>query len=159
MGAEEVVKYGNPVLKERAKEIPEFTEEISQLIEHMYEVMYDAEGVGLAAPQVGKSIRLFTYDVGEGPHAFINPVILKKSGRQVAVEGCLSVPGLNGEVERANVAIVEGINENGEKVKIKGEGLLARCFQHEIDHLDGILFIDRADPDTLEMAGVDEEDE
>lgn len=160
MGAEEVVKYGDPVLNERAKEVTEFNDEIKQLIAHMYDVMVAAEGVGLAANQVGKSIRLFVYDVGEGPHAFINPVILKKSGSQIASEGCLSVPGLHGDVDRANIAVVEGLNENGEKVRITGKGLLARAFQHEIDHLDGILFIDRADPDTLEIDVVDDvEDE
>ena len=159
MSAEEIVRYGDKVLSEPAKEVREINDEIRQIIEHMYEVMHDANGVGLAANQIGIPLKLFVYDVGEGPHAIINPKLTKKSGSQIAIEGCLSIPGLNGEVDRAETVIVEGLDETGEKVKITGEGLLARVFQHETDHLNGTLFIDRADPDSLRWVIPGEESE
>lgn len=150
MGIEEIVRYGNKVLSEQTREVTELTDEIRELIPRMYEIMHEANGVGLAANQLGLPLRMFVYDVGEGPHALINPKIVKKSGKQVGVEGCLSIPGLQGDVDRADMVIVTGLDENGEKVRLTGEGLLARVFQHETDHLEGKLFIDRADPDTLE---------
>jgi peptide deformylase len=159
MGAEEIVRYGNKVLTEKTKDVPAVDDEIRNLIKHMYDVMVEGEGVGLAANQIGIPLRLFVYDVGEGPHAVINPKIVKKSGSQIGVEGCLSIPGLHGEVERANVAVIQGLDENGDPIKLTGEGLLARVFQHETDHLDGTLFIDRADADTLEWVMRDDEDE
>ena len=116
----------------------------------MYQAMVDYRGLGLAAPQIGVAKRIFVYDVGEGPHALVNPKIVSTRGEEWGVEGCLSVPGLQGEVPRAAAITVTGINENGEKVKIKADGMLARVFQHEMDHLDGTLFIDKADPETLE---------
>lgn len=159
MEASEVVRYGNPVLRQRAEEIAEFDESVKALIERMYEIMVEARGYGLAGPQIGLSKRIFTYDVGEGQHAMINPVILKSSGEEVGVEGCLSIPGLQGDVARAYRVTIAGIDENGKKVKIEAEGLLARVFQHEIDHLDGTVFVDRADPDTLETVPMDDGDE
>lgn len=159
MGANEIVRYGNPVLRQRAEEVVEFNDEIKTLIERMYVIMAEARGYGLAAPQIGLSKRIFTYDIGEGPHALINAKILKSSGEEIGVEGCLSIPGLQGDVARANRVVVSGIDENGQKVKIKAEGLLARVFQHEIDHLDGTVFVDRADPDTLETVPLDEGDD
>lgn len=150
MGVEEIVRYGNKVLLEETKEVSEIDDDIRKLIAHMYEVMVESNGVGLAANQIGIPLKLFVYDVGDGPHAMINPRIVKKSGSQIGTEGCLSIPGLQGEVDRANVVVIEGLDENGNEVTIKGEGLLARVFQHETDHLEGKLFIDRADPDTLE---------
>jgi peptide deformylase len=161
MGAEEIVRYGSKVLTEQTKEVPEVNDEIKELIKHMYEIMDEANGAGLAANQIGLSLRLFVYNVGDGPHALINPKIVKKSGSQIGPEGCLSVPGLWGEVDRANIVTVEGLGENGEKVKITGEGLLARVIQHETDHLDGYLFIDRASSDSLHwvMPGEESEEE
>ncbi len=157
-----IVTYGNEVLRKRAEEVEEFNEEIRELIQGMYKAMVDFHGYGVAGPQVGLSKRIFVYNVGEGPHALINPVIVKKSGEDWAYEGCLSIPGLQGDVPRATRLTVTGINEEGEKVKIVAEDLLARVFQHEIDHLDGKLFIDRADPETLETVpiggGEDEEE-
>lgn len=153
----DVVTYGNRVLRDRAQEVEELNDEIRELIEQMYRVMADSNGLGLAGPQVGVSKRIFTYDVGEGPHALINPVILKRSGEEIGTEGCLSIPGLQGEVPRAERIVVSGLDENGNKVRIKAQGLMARVFQHEIDHLDGTMFIDRADPDTLETAPVGDE--
>lgn len=158
MEANEIVRYGNPILRQRAEEI-EFNDDIKALIERMYVVMAEARGYGLAGPQIGLSQRIFTYDIGEGPHALINPKIVKASGEEVGVEGCLSIPGLQGDVTRPNKVVVSGIDENGEKVKIKAEGLLARVFQHEIDHLDGTVFVDKADPDTLETVPQDEGEE
>ena len=157
----DVVTYGNDVLRARAQEVAEFNAEIKDLIEKMYPIMVESNGVGLAAPQIGVSKRLFVYDVGEGQHALVNPVIVSASGEDWAIEGCLSIPGLQGEVPRAERVTVTGLDENGNKIKIKADGLLARCFQHEIDHLDGTMFVDRADPETLETVprDSDEEDE
>lgn len=161
MGAEEIVRYGSKVLTEQTQEVAEITDEIRDMINHMYEVMVESNGVGLSANQIGKPLRMFVYDAGEGQHALINPKILKRSGSQVGNEGCLSIPGLFGDVDRSETVIVQGLDETGKKVKITAEGFLAKIFQHEIDHLDGKLFIDRADTSTLHwvMPGQDEEDE
>lgn len=159
METSEVVRYGDPVLRQRAEEISALDDEVKALIERMYVVMAESRGLGLAGPQVGISRRIFTYDVGEGPHAVINPRIIKSSGEDIGPEGCLSIPGLQGDVARAERVTVTGLDENGQKIKIKAEGLLARVFQHEIDHLDGTVFIDRADPDTLETVPLHDEDE
>jgi peptide deformylase len=157
MESGEIVRYGDPVLRTRAEEIKELDDEVRALIHRMYAIMAEARGLGLAGPQIGISRRILTYDIGEGPHALINPKMLRSSGEQVAVEGCLSIPGLQGEVARAERVTVTGTDENGEKVKIKAEGLLARVLQHELDHLDGTIFVDRADPDTLETVPLDEQ--
>ena len=151
MFVDTIIKYGNDLLQKPTEPIKEINDEIRQLISRMYQIMAEASGVGLAANQIGIPKRLFVYDVGEGPHALINPKLVKSSGAQIGVEGCLSVPGLQGEVARANLVVVVGLDENGEPVKIKADGLLARVFQHETDHLDGHLFIEKADPDTLEL--------
>ncbi|MFQ3548622.1 MAG: peptide deformylase [Armatimonadota bacterium] len=150
MFRDDIVIYGEDVLRQKADEITDFNDEIKELINHMYEVMVENRGLGLAGPQIGISKRIFVYDIGEGPHAMINPKIVKRSGKECGIEGCLSIPGLQGEVTRADRVTVKGLDENGEEIVIKAEGLLARVFQHEMDHLDGKLFIDRADPDTLE---------
>lgn len=159
MQANEIVTYGNDILRREAEEIQELDDGVRDLIQHMYQVMADARGLGLAGPQVGVGKRIFVYDVGEGPHALINPQMLKSSGEEVGIEGCLSIPGLQGEVPRFERVVVTGIDENGNKVKIKAQGLMARVFQHEMDHLDGKMFIDRADPDTLETVPVDDGEE
>jgi len=153
----EIVTYGTDLLRQTSEEIAEFDEETKSLLETMYEAMVKYGGLGLAAPQIGISKRVFVYDVGEGQHALINPKIVKRSGEEYSIEGCLSIPGLQGEVPRAYRVTVAGIDENGNKVRIKAEGLLARVFQHEIDHLDGMMFVDRADPATLETIPVDGE--
>jgi peptide deformylase len=154
-----IVTYGSDILRAHAEPVAEFTSEIKELIEDMYPILVEANGVGLAAPQIGISKRLFVYDIGEGPHALINPVIVSASGEDWAIEGCLSIPGLQGEVPRAERVTVTGIDENGNKVKMKADGLMARCFQHEIDHLDGTMFVDRADPETLETVSKESEDD
>jgi peptide deformylase len=157
MEASEIVTYGDEVLRTRAEDVAGLDDETKELIERMYEIMAANRGLGLAAPQVGVSKRVFVYD--EGQHAMVNPRIVNTGGEQVGIEGCLSVPGLQGEVTRYERVTVAGINEDGKKVKIKAEGLMARVFQHEMDHLDGALFVDRADPDTLEIVTAEEAEE
>lgn len=154
-----IVTYGDQILRERAEEIEQIDDEVQELISRMYEIMAESHGLGLAGPQIGVSRRIFVYDVGEGPHALINPVITSSSGEESGLEGCLSIPGLQGEVPRAATVTIRGTDEHGEQVKIRAEGLLARVFQHEMDHLDGRMFIDRADPDTLETVPVEDEGE
>ncbi len=156
--SEPIVRYGDEVLRKVAEPLSGFDEEAKALLKRLFAAL-DESGiaVGVAAPQIGVSKRAFVYDIGEGAHAMINPVILSSSGEEYGVEGCLSAPGLQGQVPRAEKVTIEGINEEGEKVKISAEGFLARVFQHEIDHLDGKIFIDRADPDTLETVSLEEE--
>lgn len=152
-----IVRYGDPVLRQRADDV-EFDDEIKELIQRMYEIMAESNGLGLAAPQIGISKRVFTYDVGDGQHAIVNGRITGSSGEEISPEGCLSIPGLQGDVPRAERVTITGLDENGNKVTLKAEGLLARVFQHETDHLDGKMFIDRADPDTLEAVPIIDEE-
>jgi len=115
----------------------------------MFETMYAAEGVGLAAPQVGISKRLFVMDIGNSeaePRAVVNPVIVEREGSEREDEGCLSLPGLFGAVDRAQSIVMEGLDLDGQPIRIEANDLLARCIQHEIDHVDGILFIDHLSP-------------
>lgn len=136
-------ELGKEALRSNAKEVKEITPRIRELIEDMFDTMYEANGVGLAAPQVGIRKRIVVVDVtGEDPVALINPVILEKDGEQTGYEGCLSVPGKTGIVTRANHVVVEAYNENMEKFTIEAEELMARALQHEIDHLDGVMYID-----------------
>ncbi len=155
----EIVKYPDPVLRKKARPVAEVTEEIRELIGDMLETMRAASGVGLAAPQVGISMRVIVWDVGDGPGALVNPKIVRTSGSQVGPEGCLSLPGLQGTVDRPDRVVVRGLNHDGEEVRISGEGLLARCLCHEIDHLDGCLFIDRADQNSLRWLDVSDTEE
>lgn len=157
MNPAQIVTYGTDVLRQTAEEVAGIDDETRSLIETMYHTMAQNRGLGLAAPQIGVSKRVFVYDVGEGQHAVVNPRIVKRSGEEVSIEGCLSIPGLQGEVPRALRVTITGLDENGEKVKIKAEGLLARVFQHEIDHLDGMMFVDRAYPESLETVTVEDE--
>ena len=143
MAIRNIRTLGEDVLRAKAKEVTEVTPRIRELIDDMFETMYDANGVGLAAPQVGIRKRIVVVDVtGEDPVALINPVILKSDGEQTGYEGCLSVPGKTGIVTRANHVIVEAYNENMEKFTIEAEELMARALQHEIDHLDGVVYVD-----------------
>ena len=118
--------------------------------------MRAANGVGLAAPQLGILQRIFVYDAGDGFQALINPKILQRKGEQIGVEGCLSLPGLQGDVARADEVVVKGVDQFGKPVRIRGDGLTARVIQHEMDHLDGVLFIDRADPASLHWVTAEE---
>ncbi len=141
---------GSEVLRKPAAEVAEVTDDLRALIRDMFETMYDAEGVGLAGPQVGVTQRVLVADINEegvDPFALINPRIVEQGKEtEKADEGCLSIPGLTALVERPERVIVEGLNEKGEPIRIEGSGLLGRCLQHEIDHLDGVLFIDRLSP-------------
>jgi len=147
-----VVKYGNPVLEKVADPVTEFsTEELEQLVADMFETMYAHKGVGLAAPQVGLSRRLTVIDVsaGEDPaqkHVLINPQIVVKEGSQTGEEGCLSIPGFREPVTRAKRAVVRAQNPQGETIELEGEDLLARAMQHEVDHLNGVLFLSHVSP-------------
>ena len=135
---------GDPVLRQVAKPIKRISSSIKTLLSDMAEAMYEAEGVGLAAPQVGVSKRAIVVDVGEGLIELINPELVDSSDTQNGVEGCLSIPGVAGEVERPAKVTVCGLDRDGRQTWVEGEGLLARALQHEIDHLDGILFKDKA---------------
>lgn len=137
-----IKKYPDPVLRKKCQEVKELTEEIKKLGLDILETMIVNQGVGLAAPQVSQLKRIIV--VHSKPQVFINPKITKKSRETVTgEEGCLSFPGLFLKIKRAKEVEIEALNENGEKISLKAEGLSARVFQHEIDHLDGILFIDR----------------
>jgi peptide deformylase len=139
------VKYPDPILRERAKEVTKFNDRLAKLLDDMAETMYHANGVGLAAPQVGIGKRVLVVDVGDQLMEIVNPEIVEKSGEQLEPpEGCLSIPGLLGYVNRANVIRVKGQDRSGNPIEIEAEGFLARAFQHEIDHLNGVLFIDIA---------------
>lgn len=136
--------YGDPVLKERAESISDINSEIEGVVKEMFRVMYEAKGIGLAAPQVGVSKRIITVDLGNSPLALINPIILERDKEKERMEeGCLSLPGIEVDVERPYRVFIKGLNLKEKEVEIEAKGLLARVFQHEIDHLDGILIIDK----------------
>ena len=135
---------GDPVLKTPAEDVETFDRSLRRLADDMFDTMYDAPGVGLAAPQIGLSLRFFVYDDGQGSKgAMANPTLTLLDGELVEDEGCLSIPGLYYETPRAAQARVEGQDLEGKPVALEGEGLLARIFQHETDHLGGMLFLDR----------------
>lgn len=134
----------DPVLRKTAQPVKRVTKRVQKLIKDMADTMYDAKGVGLAAPQVGVSERVIVVDVGDGLVALVNPEIVNKDGEEVDVEGCLSLPGLSGYVERAASVEVTGLDEKGRPTRLQAEGLFARALQHEVDHLDGILITDIA---------------
>jgi peptide deformylase len=141
---------GSEVLRRRAVEVAEIDETLRILIADMFETMYDAEGIGLAGPQVGVSRRVIVVDLqreDSQPFALINPRLVE-SGRETdkAEEGCLSIPGVGAAVERPDRVVVEGLDTDGHPIRMEADGLLSRCLQHEIDHLDGVLFIDRISP-------------
>jgi peptide deformylase len=140
----DIRKAGDKVLKEQAAPATKIDRRIKKLLSDMAQTMYEANGVGLAAPQVGVSLRVIVVDAGEGLIELVNPVIVAAEGCEVGTEGCLSIPGVFGEVERCAAVTVEGLNREGRKVRVSGSGFLARALQHEIDHLDGVLFIERA---------------
>lgn len=134
---------GDELLRKKSRKIDEVNNRITTLIKDMFETMYAANGIGLAAPQVGILKRLFVIDIGEGPLVFINPEILSTEGAVCDIEGCLSIPNEQDEVERPEKIKVKAINEKGEEFTLEAEGLLARAICHENDHLDGILFTDK----------------
>ena len=144
MAIRQIAKIGEPVLRKKAKVVTKFDDKLVELLEDMADTMYKADGVGIAAPQVGILKRMFLVDIGDenGLMVFINPEILEVSGSQCGDEGCLSLPGESHEVERPNYVKVKAFNEKGEEFILEGEELLARAILHENDHLDGILYID-----------------
>jgi peptide deformylase len=148
-----VVKYPAEILRSISQPIEKVNKKIKQVIEKMESVIEKANGIGLAAPQIGVAIRIIVIaPEGKTPIVLINPNIVFEEGKIVGEEGCLSLPGLYGEVERAAVVEVEALDSDGRAVKYRFEGLPARIAQHEIDHLNGVLFIDKADPATLYWA-------
>ncbi len=144
--------FGDPVLRKVAKEIEDVDGKLVKLVDDMLDTMYAEPGIGLAAPQVGVGRRLFVYDVGEGPEAIVNPVISEARGEWVYEEGCLSVPGLYWEIVRPKEIHLTGHDLDGNEVSIEADELLARLFQHELDHLDGVMLIDHLDDDTRKAA-------
>ena len=156
MAIRNVRTIGDEILTKKAKEVTEMTPRIQELIDDMFDTMYESEGVGLAAPQVGRK-RIVVIDCGEQPYVLINPVILETSGEQTGYEGCLSVPGKVGTVTRPNYAKVKALNENMEEYIIEGTELLARCLCHEIDHLEGKLYVDLVEGGLKETENVEEE--
>jgi peptide deformylase len=144
MAVRTIRKVDDDVLRKKSKEIEKIDSRIVTLLDDMADTMYKAEGIGLAAPQVGVLRRAVVIDIGEGLIKLINPEIISYSGEQTDVEGCLSIPDIHGEVKRPLSVIVRALNEKGEAVEISGSDLLARALCHEIDHLNGVLFTDKA---------------
>lgn len=150
MAIRNIREMGDPVLNKTCKPVTEVTERIAELIEDMFETMYDADGVGLAAPQVGILKRIVVIDVtGEDPILLINPVIIETSGEQTGNEGCLSLPGKTGVVTRPNYVKVRAYDEEMKPFEIEGTELLARAFCHEIDHLDGHLYVEKVEGELM----------
>lgn len=156
MALRTIREMGDDVLRKTAKEVKEMTPRTRALIDDMLETMYEENGVGLAAPQVGILKRIVVIDVGDGPIVLINPVITEKSGEQTGAEGCLSVPGKHGIVTRPNEVTVKALDENMSPRLIKGTELLARAICHECDHLDGRLYVDLVEGELMDN---EEEDE
>lgn len=150
---------GDEVLTKKSREIKEVTPRIRELIDDMLDTLYDANGVGLAAPQVGVLKRLVVIDVGEGPIVLINPVILESSGEQTGDEGCLSLPGKAGEVTRPNYVKVRAYDEHMEEFEIEGTELLARAFCHEIDHLEGHMYVEKVNGEVHDVVFEEEEED
>lgn len=159
-----IVSFDNPVLRQKAKRVPAIDGSIQRLIDDMIETMRDASGAGLAAPQVGKPLRVIVIELpGEEPFALINPEVVKRSGEREVIEGCLSVPGYRGNIKRSLSVTVKGHNREGKLVRVKAKELLAQALEHEIDHLNGMLYIDhvesmdklyRIEPEEAEAAGL-----
>ena len=155
-----VVKIPDPVLRQKAQPITKIARKHSLLVDSLTRAMQLAHGVGIAAPQLGVSTRIFVMaPEGIRPTAFINPVIIEAEGEQVGQEGCLSIPGLYGDVTRAEYVKVEAYDRKGRPYVYELEGVQARVAQHEIDHLDGILFVDKVDPATLHWSHPDKDDD
>ena len=143
MAVYKIVELGDSVLRQKSSPVPEVNGSIQKLLDNLADTLYSAKGLGLAAPQIGVAKRVIVVDCGDGLWEVVNPEIISMQGQEVAVEGCLSIPGVAGEVKRAAQVIVKGWDRNGREIQIEAEGMGARAFQHETDHLDGILFIDK----------------
>lgn len=151
MGKLEIKLVDSPVLRQVAEPVAKVTKRTVKLLRDMEETMYAAKGIGLAAPQIGVSQRLIVIDIGEGPLHLVNPEIIGREGSQIDTEGCLSVPDVWGYVDRSERIVVSALDLHGKPTRLEADGLLARALQHEIDHLDGILFIDK----MLEMPSLE----
>jgi peptide deformylase len=147
MAVREILSFDHPALRQKARKVPRVDTSIVRLLDDLAETMYAAPGAGLAANQIGVTLRVCVVKGEDNQHyGLVNPVVVKGEGTQVGYEGCLSLPGWVGEVERHETVVVKGLNRKGKEVRIKSSGFTARAFQHEIDHLDGILTLDRATP-------------
>lgn len=152
--AREIRVYGDPVLKQKAAEITDIDGKLVRLADEMLAAMYAAPGLGLAAPQVGVQKQLFVYDLQDetGSHTLVNPTIVESRGEWVYDEGCLSIPGLYVEIARPKEVLLSGVDLDGNEVQIEADELMARLFQHELDHLNGVLMFDRMSPDQRREA-------
>lgn len=157
MAIRKIREIGDDILRKKSKPVKENSQKIQDLIEDMLDTMYEANGVGLAAPQVGILKRIVVMDVGDGPIVMINPEILEVSGEQTGDEGCLSVPGKSGVVTRPDYVKAKALDADFNEYIIEGEELLARCICHETDHLDGILYVDKVDGNLREATFEGEE--
>jgi peptide deformylase len=154
MSTQSIRIVGDPVLRQRAREVTDIDAALVRLADDMVDTMYAAPGLGLAATQIGVQQRFFVYDVGDetGPHVIVNPVIEESDGEWLYDEGCLSVPGLSWEILRPKTVHLTGVDLDGNEVSVEADELLARLYQHELDHLDGVLLIDRLDEDQQREA-------
>ena len=152
MAAYDIRVIGDPVLRQKAKDVTDIDGALVQVVDDMLETMYEAPGIGLAAPQVGINKRLFVWDIGMCPNAMVNPEIVESDGEWVFEEGCLSVPGLSWEIVRPKRIHIVGRDLDGNEIEYEADELEARMFQHEMDHIDGTLLIERLDEDTRKAA-------
>jgi peptide deformylase len=152
MASYSVRQYGDPVLKQVARAVDDIDGSLVRLVDDMVETMYDSEGAGLAAPQVGVQKRMFVYDVGDGPEVMINPTIVETAGEWYYDEGCLSIPGLRLGILRPDKVHIRGLGIDGEELSIEADEFLGRVFQHEVDHLDGVLMVERLEDDMRKQA-------
>ena len=150
-------QMGDAVLTKKCREIKEVTPRIEELIDDMIETMYEGNGVGLAAPQVGVLKRVVTIDVGDGPLVLINPEIIESSGEQTGSEGCLSLPGKAGEVTRPNYVKVRAYDRRMQQIELEGTELLARAFCHEVEHLDGHMYVEKVNGELYDVENEEEE--
>lgn len=158
MALRNIREMGEDCLRCVCKEVTEINPRIEELVEDLIDTMYEADGVGLAAPQVGVRKRIAVIDVGEGPVVLINPEVVSSEGEQTGQEGCLSVPGKCGVVTRPMKVVVKTRNMDWEWEEIEGEGLFARAMLHEMDHLDGILYVDKVEGDLMDVEAPDDEE-
>ena len=158
MAIRKIVELGDPVLRKTSRRVDKFDKREWMLLKDMAETMYNAEGVGLAAPQVGILKRMVVIDIGDGLIEMINPEIVESDGSQVGAEGCLSVPGRRGKVDRPMHVVVRAQDRKGREIEVEGEGLLARALCHEIDHLDGIVYVDKMIEEIISDDDEDAED-
>lgn len=157
MALRKIRELGDEILTKKCREVSEMTPRLKELVSDMLDTMYNAEGVGLAAPQVGVLRRIVVIDIGEGPIVLVNPKMTLQEGQQEGNEGCLSVPGKAGVVVRPDHVIVEGFNENMEPVTVEGQELLARALCHELDHLDGVMYTTRVEGELFDTSELEEE--